>query len=866
MKAINLKCLGLVNPLGIDVLHPRVTWNIENGQRQSAFEVIYSINNGIKKTSGIKISSSMYYVFEDNFNSRDFVTYIVRVYENNNYKGYDSEPASFEFSLLSMNDFKAKFVAGDYPINTKYRYPISCFRKKFLLNSFNKARLYISSLGNYDLILNKRKITSNVLTPGYTNFNKRLQYQTYDVTEFLKIGFNEVEIEVSDGYFRGSNDSFKNAYSYGKETAIIFQFEIYHDNNVIEKIYSDETVEFSNDGKYIFADLKDGEIIDASKTPSYNANSKVINYKTLLSATNSYPLVKHEKFIPKILRVGKNQYMLDFDQLITGFLGFSFIGNSGDTLFIRLGASIDERGKLIQNNIQKINSIKEKVDNFIFKDGYVSNVLDDDPKKVSPLEIISYKAKSGENNYETKFSLFSFKYALVETNVDISKIEFYAIAVYRNMKQIGKFVSNNNLLNNFFNNSLWTIKDLSLDFPFSTPFYNRSGDFKNVYTLFKSSMYVFDYYPLMYKYLYDIFDSQKKNYEFSDKSPCIIDKFRFKNNNQNLINSGFAILIPYLFYSQYGDFSFIKDNYDKFIKYGKSLIKKCNRPTLYTKNIKISSQNQKYLLNSGIYYYDSNDPKKIEKHRLSKKICLPLYESTLLAHVDFKALSSFATLLNWPEEALFIEYENGTKYAFNELLIKKGYSLNTEEQSRLIMPIYFNILSKQYDKFAKEQLVENYKSNDFKLNFGNYSAPFFLFSLFKSDKKLALESIKSKKPDKWLYLGEENSSTLFEKTIGDKLNFYSKLSLVDFMFSKIAGINILKENYFKIEPYFDKDLSNIYCEYNSIYGLIKVSYNIIGDNVSLNIVIPGNCDAELILPNEKIIHLHSGTYNLNESF
>ena len=863
MKAINLKCLGLINPLGIDEKHPRITWNIDSGQRQIAFEVIYSINDGIKRTSGKKISSSMNYVFEDNFNSRDRVIYSIKIFDSNNSNGVESEPASFEFGLLNREDFIGKFVAGNYKVNKKIRYPVGCFRKNFLLNNFTRARLYITSLGNYDVTLNKRKITGNVLMPGYTDYKKRVQYQTYDVTEYVKIGSNEIEIEVSDGYFRGSVGEIGKAYVYGNETAVLFQLEVFNKDKM-EVVVSDESLEFSDDGKYIFADIKDGEIIDASQEPSYDKSVKIINYKNDVCSSNSLPITKHESYVPKIYRVRENTYMLDFGKLITGFVGFRFDGIDGDNLLIKLGVSLDEKGQLVQNEIQKINSLKTKYEGFIYENGYVVNLKEKDKRKISPLQMIKYRAKNGENIYETKFSIFGFRYALVETKIDISKINFYAVSVYNDFKTVGNFVCNNKLINKFVENSLLTIKDISLDIPLFSPFYDRSGNFAESLILFNSASYLVDYYPLIRKFSRDVFDSQNSVGNFPIKAPKGDIAKEEKKFTSSYGYSDIGVLLPYYIYTKYGDDSVARENYDAMCKFGNNLIKKCRFRALISHKVKVSDINNKYLLNRGFSINDFGESKDVYKPKKFDWLFPKVYENTLYAYLDFKALSLFSHILCRPEEAKFIEYENGTKKAFNELLIKKNYSLDTNRQSKLILPLYFDILSPQYEKFAKERLIEIYEGNNHKINAGNSSMPYFIFALFKANSNLAFESIQSERADKWLYLCKNNTTTLFENSINDKINHFSKITLIDFLFSKVAGINVIKENYFEIKPTFGGSINSINCEYNSIYGLVKVSYKKVGDGFNLKLSIPGNCDATLVMPSGKEILLHAGIYNFSE--
>ena len=863
MKAINLKCLGLINPLGIDEKHPRITWNIDSGQRQIAFEVIYSINGGIKRTSGKKITSSMNYTFEENFNSRDKVIYSIKVFDSNNSSGSESEKASFEFGLLNREDFLGEFISGDYKVNKKYRYPISCFRKKFLLNGFTKARLYITSLGNYDVSINKRKITSDVLTPGYTDYKKRVQYQTYDVTEYVKIGQNELEIEVADGYFRGSVGDLGKTYVYGKSTAVLFQLEVFSGDKK-EVFVSDKSLEFSDDGKYIFADMKDGEIVDASQEPRYDGKVKIIPCKNHICASNSLPIIKHESYVPKIYKVGENLYMLDFGKLINGFLGFNFNGIDGDSLFIKLGVSLNERGQLEQNEIQKFNSIKSKFDGFIYKDGYVLNLKEKDQRKISPLQIIKYRGKKGENNYETKFSIFGFRYALVQTKIEITSIEFYAISVYNNFKTIGNFTCNNRSINKFVEDSLLTIKDISLDIPTFSPFYDRSGNLAESLFLFNSASYLVDYYPLARKFCKDIFDTQTPSGKFLIKAPYgdISKKERIYSSSYGFGDAG--VLLPYIIFNKYGDDSIAKENYDSMAKFGRSLMKKCGRRAFISHNVKISDANKNYLLNKGISIGDFGESKDVYKPNKLEFLFPQVYENTLYAHLDFKALSYFSHILSRSDEAKFIEYENGTKKAFNELLIKKNYSLDTNRQSKLVLPIYFGVLSEQYDKFAKERLIKIYEENGHKLNTGNMATPYFIFALFEANKDLAYAAIESERADKWLYLCKDNATTLFENSLCDDINHISKITLIDFLFSKVAGINVIKENYFEITPSYGGTITNVNCEYNSIYGLVKVSYKKDEMSFNLKVNIPGNCDAMLTLPSGKKVFLHSGIHNFNE--
>ena len=113
-----------------------------------------------------------------------------------------------------------------------------------------------------------------ILAPGITDYNKRIQYQTYDVTDLLKAGDNVLTVQLADGWYRGSTGAWGLKNQYGTETALLCQLEITGEDGTIETVCSDETWDWSNDGPIRFADNKDGEIVDANRQPGYGAKAK----------------------------------------------------------------------------------------------------------------------------------------------------------------------------------------------------------------------------------------------------------------------------------------------------------------------------------------------------------------------------------------------------------------------------------------------------------------------------------------------------------------------------------------------------------------------------------------------------------------
>ncbi|MBQ6357814.1 MAG: alpha-L-rhamnosidase N-terminal domain-containing protein, partial [Clostridia bacterium] len=221
MNAIRLKTEYLFDPLGIDVQRPRLTWNAEGGVKQRAFEIVTD-----KWQSGKVESDEMHAVYPLPLTSRERVNWKVRLWDENDEPG-DWAQAFFEMGLLTKDDWTAQWITGDYRPNRKERYPVDCFSKTFTLDKpVKSARLYATACGLYEARLGGKKVGDFVMAPGYTDYRKRVQYQTYDVTGMLREGENELTVQLADGWYRGSCGAWGRKNQYGTETRLLLQLEV----------------------------------------------------------------------------------------------------------------------------------------------------------------------------------------------------------------------------------------------------------------------------------------------------------------------------------------------------------------------------------------------------------------------------------------------------------------------------------------------------------------------------------------------------------------------------------------------------------------------------------------------------------------
>lgn len=319
MKAIRLRTEYLKNPLGIDMEHPRLLWNCEGGKTQTAFQILAETDGKTVWDSGKVSSASMHADYPEQLISRQQVCWKVRLWDENENCGDWSEEAFFEMGLLSHSDWQANWIAGDYSVRKKQRYPVECFRKTFSAERVAKARLYITACGLYEARLNGRRIGDFVLAPGSTDYRRRIQYQTYDVTELLQSGENDLTVELADGWYRGSSGAKGRTNTYGTQSKLLAQLELTHTDGRMETVCTDESWRWSNDGPIRFADLKDGEVVDARFAPSYSGKARRIKYTANLTASDNVPVMERERFSPvERITTPSGKTVLKFPQNLSG--------------------------------------------------------------------------------------------------------------------------------------------------------------------------------------------------------------------------------------------------------------------------------------------------------------------------------------------------------------------------------------------------------------------------------------------------------------------------------------------------------------------------------------------------------------------
>ncbi len=312
-----LSCEHKINPVGLGVSQPRLSWKLEakgRGVMQTAYEIrvateptfapvqmvwssgkVMSDASVLQPYSGEALKSGQRYYWQ------------VRVWDNKGKVSPWSLTSYWEMGLMNASDWSAKWIERE---GDTFRYaPSPYFRKEFLIDrQIAKAVVYVTSHGFYEMHLNGKKVGDEVLTPGWTAYGKRLQYQAYDVTTMLTVGKNTVGAVLGDGWYRGTLGWEDKWAIYGKRLGLLMQLQITYADGTEARIVTDESWKTNQNGAIVMNDIYNGETYDATKkligwdSPEYDDSQwepvRIGHYPFNLVASEGLPIRKLEEIKP----------------------------------------------------------------------------------------------------------------------------------------------------------------------------------------------------------------------------------------------------------------------------------------------------------------------------------------------------------------------------------------------------------------------------------------------------------------------------------------------------------------------------------------------------------------------------------------
>lgn len=835
VKLHNLLTENQTNPIGIDVQLPRFSWQMVSDQRnvsQTAYEIIVSSGKGTMWKSGKIMSAQSVHVPYAGaaLQPGKKYTWEVRVWDNNSKPSAWSERAFFQTAFFNQSDWKGKWIEAGFAELDSMNRPAQYFRKQFSSNKkVSSATAYITAHGLYEAQINGKRVGDAYLTPGWTSYNKRLQYQVYDVTNLLSNGNNGIGIAVGTGWYRGFLAWAGNKNIYGKKAGVLFQLDITYSDGTTASIVSDESWK-SSTGSIRYSEIYHGETIDAREektgwsTAGYNdaawSGVNVQNYPNdILLATYNEPVKKHETFKPlKIFTTPKGEKVVDFGQNLVGWVIVKAKGNAGDKIIIRHAEVLDKNGNFYIDNLRAANATATY-----------------------------FLSGKGEETFEPHFTFYGFRYIRIEGVNEIRPEDFTAVALYSDMKPTGTFTSSNPLINQLQHNIQWGQKGNFLDVPTDCPQRDeRLGWTGDAQAFSRTAAFNFGVNNFFAKWLRDVEADQQP----SGSVPYVVPNVLGPGAVASTGWADAATIIPWNMYLAYGDKKILENQY--------------NSMKAWVGYMDKASTN--YLWNTGFHFgdwlfyrpFDDNDGRSAvtDKYMIAQcffanSVQIMINTANVLGKND--DLNKYTVLLKNLKEAFVKEY-----------LTPNG-RLISGTQTAYVLALNFDMLPENLREPAVEKLAQNIKNYNNHLTTGFLGTPYLCHVLSRFGKTdLAFTLLMQESYPSWLYPVKMGATTIWERWNGirpdstfepasmNSFNHYAYGAIGDWMYRVVAGLDTYEDQpgykHIRIKPHIGGGLTNASASLQTYFGKASSGWKVEGNKIILDIEIPANTKATVILP------------------
>lgn len=845
MNAVKLRTEYMVDPIGIDAARPKLSWVCQDGIEQTAYEVAAYCGKNLVWDSGKVESNSMQCGLDAELHSRDRIEWRVRLWDENGICGKWSEPALFEIAFYDSKEWKAKWINPELQTDPESQKPANYLHRIFTLKNLGSARLYITCHGIYVAWINGKRVGNAVLSPGTSQYNKRLQYQTYDVTELLQSGENEITVLLGDGWYRGKcGMSNKKGNLYGTDVALLCQLEI--DKQVI--MISDEHWQASSSGPIGLHGLHYGEDVDANRNEIsdwHPVKPQEFPYATLV-CSNSVPVKEWETFTGKIIRTPNGEKVIDFGQNMAGYVSFDVTAKCGQSIRLIHGETLDKDGNFTIENIQG--------------EGNVEYVRQE----------INYICAEGINHYKPNLCYFGFQYVKVETDIPVEDIHFTAHAIYSEMEQTGFFTCSDERVNQLVSNTIWSQKSNFTDIPTDCPHRERQGWTGDAQIFAATGSYLMNCYPIYRKWLAELRSLQSADGKLPSVAPQTEPYEGFTKMSAGSSGWGDAIvLVPYVLSCLYNDDSILKDNYEAmkaWVDFCAARARK-NRITNWFKR----NPWKKYIVDTGFHWGEWMEP-GTDIVQVLREMMMKGDPETPTAYFAYSAeiFSKIAGRLGFADdEQKYKLISENAKKGYRTIALTDG-EIYSERQCRYVRPIALNLISNEEKKSAAAQLNEIIINNEYHLNTGFLSTVFLCGVL--SDygyTDTAYQLLLQDTCPSWLYAVKMGANTIWENwdsrqedgTVRrSSMNHYSYGAVVGWLFSDVCGIKV-DHTSISVAPKPNKRLGYAQAAYESVLGRIESAWRYEGDEIIYDISVPSNAEAWVSLPGERTRNLKAGNYH-----
>src|SRR5881394_899543 len=757
----------------------------------------------------------------------------VRVWDASGRASPWSAPAFWETGLLQPGDWTAQWISPQPTAADSLSSPSPLLRRAFRLGDrVRSARLYVTSLGLYEIYLNGQRVGDQLFTPGWTSYRRRLQYQTYDVTALLVPGANVVGAILGDGWYRGQLGFFGQRNLYGRRLALRAQLEIRYESGRTQRIVSDSGWKTAV-GPILASDLYGGETYDARRELSgwtaapyddsrWSAVGLVDAPPSALVASLSPPVRRVRELHPvAIRRAPSGETLFDLGQNFTGWARLSVQGPAGTTVTLRFGEVLDREGNLYTANLRAA----AQTDRYTL-------------------------SGKGREVYEPHFTFHGFRYvAVAGLPAAADSATITGIAVSSDLAQTGSLVTSDSLLNQLQRNIVWGQRSNFLDVPTDCPQRDeRLGWTGDAQVFARTAAFNMDVAGFFAKWLIDVAADQDP----SGSVPWVIPNPLGGDSTRFAGTAGWsdvAVIVPWTMYLTYGDRRMLERQYPSmraWVDYARSRA----GPDL--------------IWRPGWQFGDwlalhSDDPSYP-----GATTGTDLIATAFLAH-STDLVSRTAAVLGRDQDAA--EYRarfRAIREAFNREFVSMSGRVGENTQTAYSLAIAFDLLPDSLVSVAGGRLAQDVEARDHHLTTGFLGTPYLLHVLGATGHVgTAFQLLTQRTYPSWLYPITRGATTMWERWDGirpdssfedagmNSFNHYAFGAVGDWMYRTIGGIQVDPQapggKRVGIAPRPGGGLTHASASLETGYGKVASSWKLDDQRFVLAVSVPPNTMADVTL-------------------
>jgi len=716
-----------------------------------------------------------------------------------------------------------------------------------------RATLHTTAHGAFEAYLNGQPVSDDVLSPGWSSYEWRLRYRSYNVTALLE-STSVLGIALGNGWFRGRLSWSGGSAYYGNELAALVQLEIEFSDGYVQTVVTDENWT-AGPSAVLFNDLYDGQTIDARRYSDAwlergfsdktwtGVHAAELDFSTLTPYIGP-PVRRQEELRPiKIWTSPAGKTLVDFGQNLVGWLRVQVQGPAGTTVTLR-HAEVLERGEL---GTRPLRSAKA-TDRFILS--------------------------GSEDIFEPTFTFHGFRYVEVDGWPGaLSSDALTAVVVSSELQRVGKFECSDELLNQLHRNVVWGTRGNFLDVPTDCPQRDeRLGWTGDIAVFAPTAAYLFNVEDFLRDWLADLTAEQRAangmvSFVVPDVLKYVEKPSYFPPPESTAIWSDAAVWVPWALWQAYGDLQVLSDQYDSM--------------TAHVRRVE-SLLSPTGLWDTGFQFGDWLDPTAPPDDPISSKADNGVVATACL-YRDVRILTETADLLGRSGDAAhFAELAERTKAAFNDHYVNDDGTIISDAETVYALAIVFGLLDEEATQLSGKRLAELVAESGYHIQTGFAGTPYVLDGLTTTGHlDEAYRLLLQRECPSWLYPVTMGATTIWERwdsmlpdgTINPgqmtSFNHYALGAVADWMHRSIGGIAPLEPGYARvlIAPRPGGDIDWARTSLETRHGKISVSWSRDGDGpVELDVAVPDGVTALVRLPGLQEQELGSGQHHLSSAF